>query len=127
MRAPSNALLSAAADAVGAVSVGLGGLLAFFPSTGRQWLGLAGTGVTRSRVLGAADLGLGIAIIASRSSRSRWRAVAARSLLHLVFAREYVRDDRRRSAVAMCALFIIDADIAVGLRTHASGQQRSHR
>lgn len=124
MRVPSNALLSAAADGVGAVSVALGGLLTFTSDTGRRWLGLTGTGVTRSRILGAADLGLGIAILASRASRSRWVAVAARSLLHLVFAREYVRSDHRRSAAAMCALFVIDAGIAAGLRTHASGPQR---
>lgn len=119
MQVRSNALLSAAADGVGTVSVGLGGLLAFFPRTGRRWLGLTGTGVTRSRVLGAADVVLGVAIIASRSSRSRWCAVAVRSLLHLVFAREYLRGDHQRSAMAMCVLFIIDASIAVGLRTHA--------
>jgi hypothetical protein len=125
MRAPSNALLSVAADVVGTVSAVLGGLLTFAPDAGRRWLGLTGTGVARSRALGAADLGLGIAIIAGRSSRSRWRVVAARSLLHLVFAREYVRGDHRRSALAMCALFILDASIAAGLRTRASGQHRS--
>ncbi|MDQ0727842.1 hypothetical protein [Microbacterium sp. W4I20] len=116
MRAPSNALLCLAADGVGTVSAVLGGLLTFAPETGRRWLGLTGTGVARTRVLGAADLSLGIAIIATRSSRSRWRAVACRSLLHLVFAGEYVRGDHRRSAMAMCVLFVLDAGIAVALR-----------
>ncbi|WP_441903098.1 hypothetical protein [Microbacterium sp.] len=74
------------------------------------------TDIVGRRALGTADLGLGITIIAGRSSRWRWRAVAARALLHLLFAREYVRNSRRRSAVAMCALFIIDAGIAIGLR-----------
>lgn len=63
-------------------------------------------------MLGTADLPLGIAIIAGRSSPQRWRTVAARSLLHLVFAREYMRNSRKRHAVVLRALFTIDAGIA---------------
>lgn len=108
--------LAFAADGVGAVSVALGGFLSVAPLTSGRWLGLTDTDIVGRRALGTADLGLGITIIAGRSSRWRWRAVAARALLHLLFAREYVRNSRRRSAVAMCALFIIDAGIAIGLR-----------
>ncbi|SDD05597.1 hypothetical protein SAMN04489747_0061 [Auraticoccus monumenti] len=94
----------------------LGGLLGVFPHAGGRWLGLDGTDVARRRALGAADLGLGITIIAGRSAPWRWRAVAARSLLHLVFAGEYVRTGRRPAAVAMGALFLLDSGIAAGLR-----------
>lgn len=111
-----NAILTIAADAVGAVSAALGGVLTIAPLTGRRWLGLTRTEVESARMLGTADLALGITIIAGRLSRWRWRAVAARALLHLLFAREYARNNRRRHAVAMCALFAIDAGIAVGLR-----------
>ncbi len=111
-----NAILTIAADAVGAVSAALGGVLTIAPLTGGRWLGLTGTEVESARMLGTADLALGITIIAGRSSRWRWRAVAARALIHLLFAREYARNNRRRHAIAMCALFVIDAGIAVGLR-----------
>lgn len=111
-----NATLTIAADGVGAVSAALGGLLTIAPLTGGRWLGLAGTDVKRRRVLGAADLALGITIIVGRSSRWRWRVVGVRALLHLLFAREYTRNSRRHNAVAMCALFIVDAGIAIGLR-----------
>ena len=84
-------------------------------SAGRR-LGLTDTDVRRRRMLGTTDLALGITILAGRSSRRRWLAVAARALLHLLFAREYLRNGRRQSAVAMCALFVVDAGIAWGLR-----------
>ncbi|MGO1628838.1 MULTISPECIES: hypothetical protein [unclassified Microbacterium] len=116
MPVSKGASLAFAADGVGAVSVALGGFLSVAPLTSGRWLGLTDTDIVGRRALGTADLGLGITIIAGRSSRWRWRAVAARALLHLLFAREYVRNSRRRSAVAMCALFIIDAGIAIGLR-----------
>ncbi|WGW10640.1 hypothetical protein LWF01_10875 [Saxibacter everestensis] len=116
MCASRNGVLTIAADGVGAVSASLGGILTIAPLTGGRWLGLTDTPVNCRRVLGTADLALGITIIASRPSRWRWRAVAARSLLHLVFAREYKRTSRRHNAVAMCALFVIDAGIAIGLR-----------
>lgn len=115
MRIAETTTLTIAADAVGATSTVLGGLLAFAPSTGGRWLGLAHTDRRRKRVLGTLDLGLGVAIIAGRSTRWRWSAVAARSLLHLGFAQQYARNGRPRSATAMCALFAIDAAIAGGL------------
>jgi len=116
MSTSKKAALTIAADGVGSVSAALGGLLTIAPLTAGRWLGLTGTTVTRRRALGTADLALGITIIAGRSQRWRWGAVAARALLHLLFAREYVQNSRRRSAVAMCALFLIDAGIALGLR-----------
>lgn len=116
MPALENAELTVAADGVGAVSAALGGLLLIAPPTGGRWLRLTDTEVRRRRVLGGADLALGITIIVGRSSPWRWRAVGARAVLHLLFAREYVRSSRRHHAVAMCALFVIDAGIAVGLR-----------
>lgn len=116
MQESENTVLTIAADGVGAVSTALGGLLVVAPRTGGRRLGLSGTSVSRRRVLGAADLGLGITIIAGRSSSWRWSAVAARSLLHLLFAREYLRGGRRLAAAAMWALFVIDAGIAAGLR-----------
>ncbi|GAA4916967.1 hypothetical protein [Nesterenkonia rhizosphaerae] len=116
MSVSTNAALTVVADAVGAVSVGLGGFLAIAPLTGGRRLGLEETTLEGRRILGTADLALGIAIIAGRSSPQRWRTVAARSLLHLVFAREYMRNIRKRHAVGMCALFAVDAGIALGLR-----------
>ena len=117
MPVSKGASLAFAADGVGAVSVALGGFLSVAPLTSGRWLGLTDTDIVGRRALGTADLGLGITIIAGRSSRWRWRAVAARALLHLLFAREYVRNSRpaqrRRDAAA---LFIIDAGIAIGLR-----------
>ncbi len=109
--------LTVAADGVGVVSVGLGGCLTVAPGPAGQRLGLAETSVERRRVLGTADLVLGATILAGRSSPWRWRAVATRSLLHLLFADEYRRHGRRRNAVAMCALFVIDAGVAIGLRS----------
>lgn len=111
-----NAALTIAADGVGSVSTVLGGLLAIAPLRGGRLLGLTDTDVKRRRVLGTADLALGLTIISGRSSRWRWRAVAIRALLHLLFAREYRKNSRRGSAVAMSALFVIDAGIACGLR-----------
>ncbi|WP_344230427.1 hypothetical protein [Citricoccus alkalitolerans] len=111
-----NAILTIAADGVGAVSASLGGFLTITPLRAGRWLGLADTDVKRRRVLGTADLALGITIIVGRSSRWQWRAVAIRALLHLAFAREYKRNNGRHKAVAMCALLIIDAGIAIGLR-----------
>ena len=105
MATSKNAALTIAADGVGAVSAVLGGLLTIAPLRGGRWLGLADTTVERRRALGTADLALGITIIASRSSRWRWGVVTARALLHLLFAREYLDNGRRRNAVAMCALF----------------------
>ncbi|NJC23043.1 hypothetical protein BJ994_002119 [Arthrobacter pigmenti] len=116
MPASRNAVLTIAADGVGAVSAALGGLLTVAPLTGGRWLDLTRTDVRYRRVLGMADLVLGITTLAGRSSRWRWRAVAARSLLHLLFGREYMRKDRRRNTVTMFALFVIDAVIAMGLR-----------
>lgn len=115
----SETILNSAADGVGAVSTVLGGLLLVAPHTGGRWLGLSGTSVSRRRVLGAADLGLGlgITIIAGWSSSWRWSAVAVRSLPHLLFAREYLRSARRPAATAMGALVVIDAGIATGLRS----------
>lgn len=108
--------LTVAADAVGAVSMILGGPLAAAPRRGARRLELDATSEARARALGAADLGLGVAILAGRSASRRWAAVAARSALHLAFASEYVRSDRARAAAAMCALFAIDAGVASGLR-----------
>lgn len=116
MRASTTTVITMAADGVGAASMVLGGLLSVAPRTGGRWLGLAGTGAGYRRALGGADVVLGTTVIAGRSSSWRWRAVAARSLFHLVFAREYVRGGRRRHAAAMCALFVLDAGIATGLR-----------
>lgn len=116
MSTSKNTALTTAADGVGAVSAVLGGLLTIAPFTGGRWLGLTGTTVECRRALGTADLALGITIIAGRSSRWRWRAVAVRALLHLLFAREYMQNSRRGNAVAMCALFVIDAGIAFRLR-----------
>lgn len=116
MRVTETTVLTIAADGVGAASTVLGGLLAVAPQTGGRWLGLADTSVTERRALGTADLGLGLTIIAARSSRRRWCAVSVRSLLHLVFARAYLRSGRRGSAAAMGALFVVDAAIALGLR-----------
>lgn len=112
----SETFLTTAADGVGALSAVLGGLLAVAPHRGGRWLGLADSSVSCRRVLGAADLGLGVTIIAGRSSSWRWSAVAVRSLLHLCFAREYLRGGRRLAAAAMGALLVIDAGIAAGLR-----------
>ena len=94
----------------------LGGLLVSAPRRGALWLGLDATSEARARALGAADLGLGVAILAGRSASWRWAAVAARSALHLAFASEYARSDRSHALGAMCALFVIDAGIAFGLR-----------
>lgn len=116
MSVSKNTIVAVAADGVGVVSVCLGGFLTVAPHVGGRRLGLSDTDSKRRRALGAADLVLGIAIIASRSSPRRWRAVAARALFHLLFAREYMRSDRRHIAVAMCGLFVLDAGIAVGLR-----------
>lgn len=116
MPVPKKVLLTIAADGVGAVSAALGGLLTIAPLTGGRCLGLADVDVKRRRVLGTADLALGTTIIVGRSAPWRWCAVAVRALLHLLFAREYVRISRRHNAVAMCALFVIDAGIAIGLR-----------
>lgn len=116
MRGSKTAMLTVAADGVGVVSAALGGYLTVAPQTGGRRLGLTATDAAGARTLGAADFALGVTIIAGRSSRWRWRAVAARSLLHLVFAREYARSNHQRSAVAMCALFVVDAGIARGLR-----------
>ncbi|MGO2113054.1 MAG: hypothetical protein ACTH31_15725 [Pseudoclavibacter sp.] len=87
-------------------------------------LGLSGSEPKSRRALGIADLTLGAAIIAGRASHGRWRTVAVRSLLHLVFAREYARGGRRPGAVAMCALFVIDGSIAIALRAAAGERQR---
>lgn len=111
-----NPSLTVAADGVGAVSAALGGLLTIAPVMSGRWLGLTDTDVERRRLLGTADIALGVMIIAGRSSRWRWRAVAARALLHLLFAREYLRNGRGHSAAAMCTLFVVDAGIAIGLR-----------
>lgn len=116
MRVSKSTIFTIAADGVGVISAALGGVLTIAPFTGGRWLGLADTDVKRRRVLGTADLALGITIIVGRSSRWRWRAVAARAVLHLLFAREYVRNSRRRNTVAMYVLFIVDAGIAIGLR-----------
>ncbi|MGM1029426.1 MAG: hypothetical protein ACQEWM_06065 [Actinomycetota bacterium] len=116
MRLNKTTLLTIAADGVGMVSTVLGGLLTVAPRRSGRSLGLVGTDVTCRRALGVADLSLGIAIMAGRSRPWRWSAVAARSMLHLVFAGEYIRSGRRRSAAGMCALFAIDAGIAAGLR-----------
>lgn len=110
------AIFTPTADAIGTVSAALGGLLTIAPSSGGRWLGLTGTDAKCRRMLGIADLVLGTTIIAGRSSRWRWQAVGARALLHLLFAREYMRNSRRPNAIAMCALFAIDAGIAIGLR-----------
>lgn len=115
MRITESNALTVAADAVGAASTILGGLLTFAPRTGGRRLGLARTGVPRTQALGAADLSLGVAIIAGRSARWRWSAVVARSLLHIEFARQYARNGHALGATAMCVLFAIDAGIAVGL------------
>lgn len=107
---------TAAADVVGAVSTVLGGVLLLPGDAGGRWLGLEKVDGRRRRELGALDLGLGIAILASRATTSRWAIVAARTLLHLVFAREYVRAGNRIAAGGMGALFAVDAGIAVSLR-----------
>ncbi|GGA60276.1 hypothetical protein GCM10011490_08070 [Pseudoclavibacter endophyticus] len=112
----SKAAVTTAADAVGAVSTVLGSLLVLTPNTAARQLRLPGSRENRHRALGAADLGLGIAILVGRSAQWRWIAVAARSLLHLVFAREYFRGGNRVGAGAMGMLFVIDAGIANGLR-----------
>lgn len=119
MKGPADAVRTAptiAGDVVGTASAALGGLLAFAPHTGGRWLGLARTDRRKNRVLGTLDLGLGVAIIASRSTHWRWSAVAARSLLHLGFAHQYALNRRPRCAAAMCALFAIDAGIAISLK-----------
>lgn len=126
MRASTYSVLTVGADVIGATSAALGGLLAVAPLTGGRRLGLTDTDVTSRRLLGAVDGALGLAIVAGRASRWRWSAVAARSLLHLVFAREYIRHGRRFGALAMCALFVIDAGVATGLRvvSHREGTAR---
>ena len=108
--------LTIAADVVGGVSVLLGGILLAAPWSSGWWLGLDDTSVLGRRALGAADVGLGVAIIAGRSAPWRWRAVAARSALHLVFAVAYARGSRTGHAAGMIGLFAIDAGVAVGLR-----------
>ncbi|MFC7400776.1 hypothetical protein [Citricoccus sp. GCM10030269] len=115
MRTPK-ATFTTAADAVGAVSTVLGTLLVVAPQTAARRLSLPGSRDKRHRALGAADLGLGIAIMASRSAQWRWTTVAARSLLHLVFAREYLYAGNRLGAGAMGLLFVVDGGIAYGLR-----------
>lgn len=122
MPGPMGKTVIIAADGVGAVSTALGGLLTVAPRTGGRWLGLTGTGVPTRRVLGVADLALGLTIIASRASHRRWQVVGARAALHLLFAREYMQSGRQQNAVAMCALFAADTGIALGLRrAHRSG------
>lgn len=105
-----------AADGVGVVSLTLGGLLVIAPRRAGRLLGLSASTVRRRRTLGTADALLGSTILASRTSPRRWYAVAARAALHLLFAQEYIRADRRTHALAMWALFVTDASIALGLR-----------
>ncbi len=124
MPAQKDSLLAIAADGIGAVSITLGCLLTAAPLAGGRWLGLTDTGVERQRLLGISDLVLGITIMSGRSSGWRWRAVAARALLHLLFAHEYRRTSRRQGAVAMIALFAFDAGIALGLRKAAHSTEQ---
>lgn len=116
MPGPKDIIFTIAADGVGAVSAALGGILALAPLTGGPWLGLTDTEVQTRRIFGVADLGLGLAIIAGRSSHWRWQVVGARAVLHLLFAREYMQSGRRQHSIAMCSLFALDAGVAVGLR-----------
>lgn len=117
-------LLTLAADGVGVVSLTLGGLLVTAPRRAGEALGLTASTVSRRRTLGTADTLLGSAILASRASPRRWSAVAARAVLHLLFAQEYVRAGRRTLALAMDALFVTDAGIALGLRGAGPGRGR---
>lgn len=116
MPEPKDVIFTIAADGVGAASAALGGLLTIAPLSGGRWLRLTDTEVRTRRVLGAADLTLGLTIIAGRSSHRRWQIVGARAVLHLLFAREYMQSGRWQNAMAMWSLFAIDAGIAVGLR-----------
>lgn len=127
MRPTEQPALTAAADVVGAVSVLLGGLLLAAPRMSGRWLGLSDTTVAGRRALGAADVGLGVTIMAGRSTPWRWRAVAARSALHLVFAVAYARGGRTGHVVGMTALFAIDASVAAGLRPRRAVQRGRSR
>lgn len=109
-------LLTLAANGVGVVSLTLGGVLVIAPRRAGRLLGLSASTVRRRRTLGTADALLGSTILAARTSPRRWYAVAARAALHLLFAQEYIRADRRTHALAMWALFVTDASIALGLR-----------
>lgn len=115
MRDSSRPILTIAADGVGLVSSVLGSFLAVAPRPGGRWLGLSDTGIGTRRALGCADVALGTAILATREQSLRWCVVAARAVLHLAFAREYWRTGGRSSAAAMCALFVVDTGIAIGL------------
>lgn len=98
----------------------LGGLLLAAPRRSGRWLGLTDTTVASRRALGAVDAGLGVAIMAGRAMPWRWRAVAARSALHLVFAVAYARGGRTGHVVGMAALFAVDVSVAAGLRPRLS-------
>ncbi|MFC7432114.1 MULTISPECIES: hypothetical protein [unclassified Agrococcus] len=108
-----HAVTSVVADGVGLVGVGFGSLLVAAPRTGGRSLRLDAASVRRRRALGVVDLTLGITILRMRGSRCRWLPLAAHSVMHLPFAREYARGGRPVGAAIMCALLAFDAAVAV--------------
>jgi hypothetical protein len=101
---------------VGLVGVGFGTLLAVAPRRGGRWLRLDASSIRRRRTLGVVDLTLGVAILRMRGSRRRWLPLAAHSVMHLPYAREYLRGGRPVGAAIMCALLAFDAAVAVAAR-----------
>ncbi|GAA2176234.1 hypothetical protein GCM10009846_29210 [Agrococcus versicolor] len=101
---------------VGLVGVGFGTLLTAAPRRGGRWLRLDATSIRRRRTLGIVDLTLGVAILGMRGSRRRWLPLAAHSVMHLPYAREYLRDRRPVGAAVMCGLLAFDAVVAVAAR-----------
>lgn len=103
------------ADLIGVTSVGLGLGLTLAPRQVGGLLSLDGTSPERARLIGAADVGLGTAILTSSRiwPRRRWPALLAREGLHLAIASEYARHGRRPAALAMIGLFVVDGVVTV--------------
>ncbi|MFD5823690.1 hypothetical protein [Nesterenkonia xinjiangensis] len=102
------------------MALGLGLTLA--PRQVGSLLGLDGTSPVRTRLIGAADVGLGTAILTSSRiwPRRRWPALLAREGLHLVIASEYARHGRTPGALAMLGLFVADGVVTVMMHRQES-------
>ena len=112
-----------AATIAGVVTIGFGVALTVAPSRSALGLGL-GDHPRLARVIGLADLGLGLGLLASRP---RWPWMAARAIFNLALASHYQVESRqadvlgraRIGAVAMTALTLVDGGLAAALRARA--------
>jgi hypothetical protein len=109
-----------AADAVGAVTLAIGAALTVAPERAAVFLGL-GPHPVLARVVGAADLAIGSALL---RDRPRWPWMAARAGLTLVLATCYQLEMRRPGgdnlrtrigAVTMTNLAVVDGGLAAVL------------